>query len=87
MTDYEKFLQAKQHSAINYGIDPNKIEATNKSDKYKEIWNKAQQFSSDPETQKYLFNVMIKGGADENEDTNMTAAATRGYQGSSNKES
>lgn len=25
MTDYEKFLQAKQHSAINYGIEPNKI--------------------------------------------------------------
>ena len=25
MTDYEKFLKAKQHSAINYGIEPNKI--------------------------------------------------------------
>jgi hypothetical protein len=68
---------------VYFRPDPNKIKATDRYDKYDELWKKAGRYASDRASQERLFNYMLKNGSDESSDSELNNAALRGYPGAS----
>jgi hypothetical protein len=68
---------------VYFRPDPNKIKATDRYDKYDDLWKKAGKYASDRASQERLFNYMLKNGSDESSDSELNNAALRGYPGTS----